>query len=311
MTRAKHCLLLLVAGLLACSDPAPPVADAAPDGPVADATPPDATPPDTGPPVPCSEQIVGKPCTKDGKECGAGHTCLLASATAGFCSCACTPDDLSTADAEDTCPGTDLLCALYGPTDGVGQGYCFRTLGNTAPGCAANYTHNWDTPYAFAYANMELARLSPTSGPFTVLGVRYLLGGTGTSSSIPCDSTVPHRADIWVDTTTTPSSSPTVAVSFDVAPTTQGKAVAMALALETSIRLESGDHLFVAVELSNKVDGKAMCIANCTAGTAGASSYTSWTGASILNNAPPYSWSSYQAMGTPRDLATLALGFDG
>ena len=284
----------LAAGLLACSG--------SPDQPIAD-TGVDAGQ-DAGP-VPCSESIVGKRCTATGGECGAGHTCLLVDATAGFCSCACNPEDPMIPEIEDSCPGTELVCAPHG-TNG---NRCFRYLGNARPGCVERYTHNWDTEYSFAYANMELARLTPASA-FTVLAVRYTLGGTGTGS-VPCNSTVPHRVDLWVDAATTPAASPTLATSTQAGPAPAAKTVVVAPGIEPALRLQSGQHLFVAVELSDKVSGSAMCIATCGTGATGDRSYTSWTAASTANNVPPYTWSSYSAMGAAQELVILALGFEG
>jgi hypothetical protein len=315
-------LCFAFSGLLACDDSPVPAADARPDAPVADTDggaadgpTPDTTPAidgplHDGPPTTCSEAIVGTKCTPTGGECGADHTCLLVSATAGFCTCACTPEDFTTPTREDSCPGSKLVCARYTPQGGNEQRYCFQFLGNVPPGCSDKLTHNWDTPFAFAYANMELALLTPASAPFIVVGVRYLLGGTGMGGSIPCDSIVPHRVDLWVDTSTTPASTPALAATVQAAPATQSTLVATSISLGSPLRLESGEHLFVAVEMSNKVNDKAMCIATCGGGTTGEKSFTSWTNATV-NNSPPYSWKSYKAMGSTQELSTLALGFEG
>jgi hypothetical protein len=316
-------MLCLVSGaLLACDDSPPPATDARPDapaagtdtgaedGPTADTTPVLDGPFVDTPPTTCSETTVGTKCTPTGGECGADHTCLLVSATAGFCTCACTPEDFTTPTGEDSCPGSKLVCARYTPQGGKEQSACFQYLGNGPPGCTDKLTHNWDTPFAFAYANMELTRLTPASAPFIVVGARYILGGTGTGGSIPCDSTVPHRVDLWVDTSTTPASTPALATTIKIAPATQGTLVATSVSLGSPLRLESGEHLFVAVEMSNQVNDKAMCIVTCGAGTTGEKSFTSWTNATV-NNSPPYSWTSYKAMGSTQELAILALGFEG
>jgi hypothetical protein len=286
-------------------------ADIAVDRPSADVTSPDTgPPPDIGPPPPCSESTVGKQCTAGGGECGADHTCLMVSATAGFCTCGCVPEDLTTASREDSCPGSKLVCAPYAAPGGAPKHHCFQVAGNVPPTCISKVTHNWDTPFAFAYANMELTLLTPASPPFTVVGVRYILGGTGTGGKIPCDSTVPHRVDVWVDKVTTPAASPTLAATVNAAPKTQAKFVATAVTLGSPLSLKTGEHLFAAVEMSNKTSGKAMCIVTCGSGTTGEKSYTSWTNATI-NNTPPYKWSSYKTMGSTQELSTVALGFEG
>ena len=174
------------------------------------------------------------------------------------------------------------------------------------PSCTGKLTHNWDTPLAFAYANMELARLTPAV-PFTVLGVRYSLGGEGSGGTIPCDSTVPHRVDLWVDTSATPGSSPALTATLQATPANQATLVATTLALDSPVRLEIGDHLFLAVEMSGETTGKAMCIVTCD--STGDESFTSWTNDPV-NNSPPYSWTPYKTMGAAQDLSILALGFE-
>jgi len=75
----------------------------------------------------CDASLIGKPCTAGGGGCD-GHPCVLTGG-AGFCSCACTPDDPQTPLVnEDSCPrGRQHLCALL-PLAGGGSGsFCART----------------------------------------------------------------------------------------------------------------------------------------------------------------------------------------
>ena len=86
--------------------------------------------PDQGKPN-CSAVVIGKPCTKSGGQCGAGHTCLLTTATVGICTCPCTPDNRQTPLVdEDTCPGfTDCSNKKIETTSGgtkVEKNYCFK-----------------------------------------------------------------------------------------------------------------------------------------------------------------------------------------
>ncbi len=66
----------------------------------------------TDAPPACKKDVVGKKCTKEGKECGDANTCLLTSEKAGICTCICTPDDSKTPLVnEDTCPGQPgIMC---------------------------------------------------------------------------------------------------------------------------------------------------------------------------------------------------------
>jgi hypothetical protein len=83
--------------------------------------------------VPCG--TIGVPCTAStGAVCGAGVCVITEKATGqGVCSCACTPDDLTTLSTnEDTCPDlTTNICARTSETDA----YCFQKC---APKLGAN-----------------------------------------------------------------------------------------------------------------------------------------------------------------------------
>ena len=75
----------------------------------------DGTPATDGTAKKCVAAKLGLPCTKDGKECGDANTCLLLTATAGVCTCQCTPDDSKTPLVnEDDCPGQPKN--ICGPT---------------------------------------------------------------------------------------------------------------------------------------------------------------------------------------------------
>ena len=84
----------------------------------------------------CSASVVGKPCTKNGNECGTGkvNICLLMTTTTGICTCECKPDDKKTPLVnEDTCPGQPtLMCStksLETTVNGVKskKNFCLKT----------------------------------------------------------------------------------------------------------------------------------------------------------------------------------------
>ncbi len=82
----------------------------------------------------CDAKIVGKACTKDGKECGSSHTCLLTASDGkgGVCTCLCTADNSKTPLInEDTCPGATTtkasVCGAVSLSDGSTKNFCFKT----------------------------------------------------------------------------------------------------------------------------------------------------------------------------------------
>ncbi len=95
------------------------------DGPKTDAPKTDA--PKTDAPPACGASI-GAPCTQSGGQCGAG-TCVLTSATAGFCTCPCAPDDPQTPLVnEDSCPNlAQNVCGSVVYSNGQQQNICLRT----------------------------------------------------------------------------------------------------------------------------------------------------------------------------------------
>ncbi len=95
----------------------------------------DALQPDGQPPT-CAT-LIGKPCTAAGAECGTVATCLLTTATAGVCTCPCTPDNPQTPLVnEDNCPNlAKNACGRVLMSNGTTQSFCFQTC---APKFGAN-----------------------------------------------------------------------------------------------------------------------------------------------------------------------------
>jgi hypothetical protein len=77
-------------------------------------------------PPPCSS--VGLPCTLNGNECGSASTCLLASDTAGVCTCPCIADNAATPLVnEDTCPNlAKQICSTVTLQGGGVQSFCLQ-----------------------------------------------------------------------------------------------------------------------------------------------------------------------------------------
>lgn len=82
-----------------------------------------------GAPGVCDANAIGKVCTQNGNECGANATCLLTSATGGFCTCECTIDDPQTPLVnEDNCPNlAKNACAKVELSGGTSKNFCLQT----------------------------------------------------------------------------------------------------------------------------------------------------------------------------------------
>lgn len=306
-------LALLFFGGASCSDDTEPGTDAkATVDSGLDAGLPDAPTTDTKgkgdgplPPPPCDEQTLGKACTQGGSECGSTNECLITDGTNGFCSCRCLPDVAKTGVmVEDTCPGAGKkhACGLFpSPSSGKKEHYCFSLLSNTPqhPACTAETVMMADPvdPHF-----MVAVRLTPTSYPFTVTSIRYLLPGSDTEAE--CDNGLSHRAEVHASANATPEGTPTVAATFNVPRSTSSKDSVWALhGLDTPLKLQSGEHLYVLVEMMP--DGaKTLCVQGCGDNATGEFSFID-----VDSDQPPYEWKSFKDMNWPGDLTIAAMGF--
>jgi hypothetical protein len=261
---------------------------------------PDQSAPDQTVAPPCELSTLGQPCTQGGGECGAVNTCLITEGSAGFCSCACLPDDTTTELIdEDSCPGTDFACGL----DAASAPRCLGLLANTPqlPNCAKGVIIVADpTDTAF----MVAARIVPKTYPFTLVGLRYTLQGPG-SKTAECDTGLAHRAEVHVNDQSTPSPTPTVLESFSMSATTSTKEPRQVrLALAAPVQVKAGEAIYVTVEVVR--DGsKSLCTDACADDSAtGAKSYID-----VDSDQPPYVWESFESMQWGGDLSFAALGY--
>jgi hypothetical protein len=238
----------------------------------------------------CNPAVVGTPCTQGGSECGEGHTCLMVSASQGFCSCSCTEDDPVSVFMEDDCPGDDLVCSSFTPSGGTSkEPYCFVAVGAGKPATSSWYTGQ----SAGATIRFASHRVPPTT-PFTVLQLRYRLRG----SIKYCDTNMPHNVDLVASTSETPDPSPTPAASFAIpAGITAGTRMVL-LDLSAPLTLNSGDHAFVIIDLEyDTVADQGICLMTHPGG----STVNSFI---AEESTPPYTWQSSTSNG---DL--MLLGF--
>jgi hypothetical protein len=142
------------------------------------------------------------------------------------------------------------------------------------------------------------ARLTPTSYPFTVATVRYELNGEASG----CTNLLGHKVMVFVAETSTPPATPTGVVTIPVpAATSAGPHRVLEQALPSPITLTSGQHLFVAVEMTGDSSG-TLCLVACDG--SGIADRNWWSNAV----APPYPWTTLASFGITANLKIDALG---
>jgi hypothetical protein len=131
--------------------------------------------------------------------------------------------------------------------------------------------------------HLYAARLTPPSYPFEITEIHYELVGDD-----PCDSSPAHRVEIFVDTAVAPAASPSVTqLDIPAAGATEPVRVVKEI-LPSPITLQSGEHLFVAVELVNQ---GSSCLAVCEGAAAWDRDY--WSNAT----GAPYAWQALSDYG--------------
>jgi hypothetical protein len=139
-------------------------------------------------------------------------------------------------------------------------------------------------------------RLTPPSFPFTVTSVHYaLIHNPGT-----CDADGAHDVLVFTGTGTTPPGTPageTISVAAASTPTPAGTRRAMDLTLDTPVVVNSGEELFVAVQMQRI--GDPLCLEECL--DPGEADRNFWSAAP----APPFPWRTLASYGND---GTLTIG---
>ncbi|MFH1130575.1 MAG: hypothetical protein V1754_04525 [Pseudomonadota bacterium] len=137
--------------------------------------------------------------------------------------------------------------------------------------------------------HLAAVRLTPFYYPFTVASVSYSLNG----SSGTCNTGVAHRVEVFVDTTVTPNANPTIAETINVpAGTSAPLSREVKLPLTTPIKLQKGEHIFIAVEMAGDITGLNICLVACA--SAGPVDRNYWSNATQA----PYAWATMASRGT-------------
>ena len=113
-------------------------------------------------------------------------------------------------------------------------------------------------PDAKEYGHLFAARLTPKAYPFTVTNIRYTLS----QGKDKCSNVIAHRVEIYVSSKTAPDNSPTIKATIKVPATTVTSGSRLvALKLAAPIKLQTGEHIYIAVEMATDTSGKVICLA--------------------------------------------------
>lgn len=155
-------------------------------------------------------------------------------------------------------------------------------------------------PDAKEFGHLFAVRLTPKTYPFTVTNLRYTLS-RGKDS---CANVIAHRVEVYVSSKTTPDNSPTIKATINVPATTvMVGARLVTLTLPTPIKLQTGEHIFVAVEMATDKTKKVICMDVCDKN--GTTDRNYWSNATK----PPYKWATLASFGMKVNAMIEALGY--
>ena len=202
------------------------------------------------------------------------------------------PDQGKDSAGSDT-KAVDLTLVDAGTPDGAS----LTLLSNETP-CKG--TKAAIIPDAKEFGHLFAARLTPASYPFTVTNIRYMLS-KGTDK---CSPTIAHRVELYVSSKTAPEASPTIAATIKVPTATiTASSRLVALKLATPVKLQNGEHLYIAVEMASGTGGKAVCMDVCD--NNGIKDRNYWSNATKA----PYKWATLDSFGMKVNAMIEALGY--
>ncbi len=130
-------------------------------------------------------------------------------------------------------------------------------------------------------------RLTPPSYPFEVTEVHYELLHTP-SGETACDAQPAHRVEVFVAATDIPPATPMITQIDNAAVELSGDGIRVVkLTLPQPVTLQTGEHLFIAVEMP----GLTACIMTCADAVVSDRDY--WSNATMT----PYSWATLSSYG--------------
>ena len=145
-----------------------------------------------------------------------------------------------------------------------------------------------------------VARLTPPTYPFSALAIDYDL----VANSNGCDVNIPHRVRVFKGTSAVPIASPVDVLEMSVSHATPVLTTTyhQIVALPSPVTLQSGESLFVAVEMK-VVGASENCILVCR-GEAGQRDRNYWTD----SDDAPSAWSTLASYGIPENIRVEASG---
>lgn len=151
--------------------------------------------------------------------------------------------------------------------------------------------------------HLAAARLTPKSYPFTVTQIRYAL--LPAVPSVPCDTGLAHRVEVFVDKATAPPASPTATRTFNNPKVPNGTTFRVITHdVIPPIVLQQGDQLYVAVELRYDSASSFSCLRSCWDTTA-PTDRDYWSNAKTS----PYPWVKLSSFGVTAFYSTQAVGY--
>ena len=150
------------------------------------------------------------------------------------------------------------------------------------------------------YGHLFAARLTPKKYPFTVTNIRYQLS----RGKDKCANVIAHRVEIYVSKKTTPDNSPTPTATLKVPATTViAGPRKVALTLPKPITLQTGEHIFIAVEMATDKTKQVICIDVCDKN--GIKDRNYWSNAVKA----PYKWATLDSFNMKVNAMIEALGY--
>lgn len=149
------------------------------------------------------------------------------------------------------------------------------------------------------------ARLSPPRYPFDVRLISYVVGD-GAAGSVSCSGTLSHQLELLVSSDTAPPENEAPALRVTIPEVDRAEighvGRTVNLPIDPPIRLEMGEHLFVAVQLPGSHPDVLCVQVNDQDAYEGNRSY--WSGATEA----PYAWVQLDSLGLPGSLLFTAYG---
>jgi len=154
-------------------------------------------------------------------------------------------------------------------------------------------------PFATENGDLATVKLTPPAYPMIVDSVTYTLPHGPAVVGPPCNAHVPHKVYIFKGTAADPGIPPTLVDTLDVARTglASNDVHKIEVPLTTQITLNTGEHLFVAIQMLFAADGNSqMCITMCSDEWVAGRNYWSPNGYALPAGSKVFKWNEMGAV---------------